>query len=502
LPIRHWIASIPESGHQNEETIVHRDVDVAAPEPPDETADGGPAGRQHYGVTLAVLAVAAMSFALLQTMVAPALPDMQQALNVSTSSITWVLTIYLLTASIATPIFGRLGDIYGKEHMMLVVLVVFGLGCLMSALSHSFPLLVAGRAVQGAGGAVFPLAFGIIRDEFPAERVATGIGLISATFGIGGGAGLVLSGLIVDHLSYEWIFWLGLAAAAVAATATWLFVPESPIKTPARIDWIGAVFLSAGLSCLLLAISEGASWGWHSGRIVGLFAAAVAILALWIVLELRISEPLVDMNLMRLRGVWTTNLCGFLIGFSMFGSFILIPRFVQTPAMAGYGFSASVTAAGVFLLPTAVIMLVAGPAAGALGTRHGFRFPLLIGCLVASAAFVSLAAAHTHKWHIYVAGTGLGLGIGFAFASMANLIVDAVPPSHTGVATGMNTIMRTIGGAMGGQIAASIVAGHIEVSGLPAESGYTAAFVLSAAMAFVAFLAGLAVPRATPTQAR
>lgn len=476
---------------------MHGETGTSMQVPPDEPADGGPADRQHYGVTLAVLAVAAMSFALLQTMVAPALPDMQQELNVSTSSITWVLTIYLLTASIATPIFGRLGDIYGKEHMLLVVLIVFALGCLLSGLSHSFALLVAGRAVQGAGGAVFPLAFGIIRDEFPAERVATGIGLISATFGIGGGAGLVVSGVLVDHLSYEWIFWLGLAAALVAATATWLFVPESPIKTPARIDWIGALALSAGLTCLLLAISEGTSWGWHSGRIVGLFAAALGILTLWVLIEVRISEPLVDMNLMRLRGVWTTNLCGFLVGFSMFGSFILIPRFVQTPTIAGYGFDASVTIAGVFLLPTAVVMLVAGPAAGALGTRHGSRLPLLIGCLVTSVAFVSLAAAHTQRWHIYLAGTGLGLGIGFAFASMANLIVDAVPPRHTGVATGMNTIMRTIGGAMGGQIAASVVAAHIQLNGLPAESGYTVAFALSAAMAFVAFLAALAVPRAS-----
>jgi EmrB/QacA subfamily drug resistance transporter len=474
--------------------MAHGDDPVGAPHSGGATGSD-PVERQHYGVTLAVLAVAAMAFALLQTMVAPALPDMQRAVHTSTSSITWVLTIYLLTASIATPIFGRLGDIFGKEHMMLAVLVVFGLGCLLSALSHSFPLLVAGRAIQGAGGAVFPLAFGIIRDEFPRDRVATGIGLISATFGIGGGAGLVLSGVIVDHLSYEWIFWLGLAAAVVAATATWLFVPESPIKTPARIDWAGAVGLSAGLACLLLAISEGSSWGWHSGRIIALFAVSVLILVVWIVLEVRISQPLVDMTLMRLRGVWTTNLCGFLIGFSMFGSFILIPRFVQTPSVAGYGFGASVTAAGVFLLPTAVVMLVAGPAAGALGTRYGFRLPLMLGSVIAGGAFVVLAAAHSERWHIYLASTGLGLGIGFAFASMANLIVEAVPPSHTGIATGMNTIMRTIGGAMGGQIAASVVAGHVQASGLPTESGYTVAFVLSAVMAFVAFLAGQAIPR-------
>lgn len=474
---------------------MHGDGDVDASALTDGSVGSGSRERQHYGVTLAVLAVAAMAYALLQTMVAPALPEMQRAVHASTSSITWVLTIYLLTASIATPIFGKLGDIFGKEHMLLAVLIVFGLGCLLSALSHSLALLIVGRAVQGAAGAVFPLAFGIIRDEFPRDKVATGIGLISATFGIGGGAGLVLSGVIVDHLSYEWIFWLGLAAAVVAAVATRLFIPESPIKTQASIDWVGAVGLSVGLACLLLAISEGPTWGWHSGRIIGLFAIAALVLAVWILLESRITQPLVDMALMRQRAVWATNLCGFLIGFSMFGSFILIPRFVQTPSTAGYGFGASVTAAGVFLLPTTVVMLVAGPGAGALGARRGPRLPLLLGAVIAGAAFVFLAVAHSERWQIYVACAGLGLGIGFAFASMANLIVDAVPPSHTGVATGMNTIMRTIGGAIGGQIAASVVAGHLQSSGLPAASGYTVAFVLSGAAAFVAYAAGLAIPR-------
>src|ERR671938_280694 len=174
------------------------------------------APRQHYGITLAVLASAALAYALLQTMVAPALPAIQHDLGVSTTSVTWVLTVYLLTASVATPVVGRLGDMYGKERLLVATLVAFGAGSLIAALSHSLGLLVAGRAVQGVGGAVFPLAFGIPRDEFPREKVATGIGLISATFGIGGGAGLVLSGVIVDHLAYEWIFWLGLIFVVIA----------------------------------------------------------------------------------------------------------------------------------------------------------------------------------------------------------------------------------------------------------------------------------------------
>jgi EmrB/QacA subfamily drug resistance transporter len=451
--------------------------------------------RQHYGLTLAVLAVAALAYALMQTMVAPALPQIQKDLGVSTTSVTWVLTIYLLTASVATPVLGRLGDILGKERVLVGVLGVFAFGSLVAALSHTLPLLVAGRAIQGAGGAVFPLAFGIIRDEFPRERVATGIGLISATFGIGGGAGLVLSGLIVDHLSYEWIFWLGFAATIVAIVATHFFVPESPVKSPAKIDWTGAVLLGVGLATGLLAISQGTAWGWGSPRIVGLLAAAVIILAIWVRFEYRHPQPLVSMQLMKLRGVWTTNLAGLLIGFGMFGSFILIPQFVQTPAAAGFGFAATVTEAGIFLLPSAAVMLFAGPIAGELGNRFGSRLPLLLGTLFASGAFALLAVAHDERWQIYLAGAIMGLGISFAFASMANLIVEAVPQENTGEATGMNTIMRTIGGALGGQVSASIVAGHIGVRGIPLESGYTEAFAISAGAVAVAFLAGLLVPR-------
>jgi EmrB/QacA subfamily drug resistance transporter len=475
-------------------------TDAGVPAASAELHDG--VARQHYGVTLAVLAVAALAYSLLQTMVAPALPAIQRDLHATTNSVTWVLTVYLLSASVATPIFGRLGDIFGKEHLMLVVLGVFAVGCLVAALSHSLAVLVAARAIQGAGGAVFPLAFGIIRDEFPRERVGTGIGLISATFGIGGGAGLVLSGLIVDRLSYEWIFWFGLAMTLAAMVATRLFVPESPVKTPARIDWGGALLLSGALVCLLLGVSHGNSWGWSSAGVLGLFGAAVAAAAAWAAYEQRVTQPLVDMRLLRQRGVWTTNLVGLLVGFGMFGSFILIPQFVQAPARAGYGFASDVTGAGLFLLPSAAVMLIAGPLAGALGNRFGSKLPLQIGSLLASSAFVLLAVAHTERWHIYLSSTLLGMGIGFAFASMANLIVQVVPQAQTGEATGMNTIMRTIGGALGAQIAASIVAGHASAAThLPTVTGYTDAFVMSAAGVFTAFLAGLAIPSRPPPDA-
>jgi EmrB/QacA subfamily drug resistance transporter len=452
------------------------------------------AKRQPYGSTLVVLLVGAMAYALSQTMVVPALPEIQRQLDTSATAVTFVLTGYLLTAAVATPIMGRLGDIFGKNRLLVVTLAVFGLGSLVSALSGSIEVLIAGRAIQGVGGAVFPLSFGIIRDEFPPERVSTGIGLISATFGIGGGAGLVLSGVIVDRLDYEWIFWLALIVVSGAIVAARRFIPESPVKSPSRIDWIGAALLSAGLVALLVAVSEGNSWGWGSVRVVSLFAFAAAVLLAWIGYEQRVPEPLVEMRMMRNRAVLTTNLTGLLVGFGMFGSFILVPQFVQIPTSAGFGFGASVTAAGLYMLPSAATLLVAAPLAGWLGGRIGSKLPLQVGTAIAAAAFVFLALVHDEPWSIYVGTSLFGLGIGFSFASMANLIVEAVDQRHTGVATGINTIMRLIGGSIGGQVAAAIVAGHVAATGLPEESGFTAAFVMSAVGVGAAFVLTFWIP--------
>jgi EmrB/QacA subfamily drug resistance transporter len=394
-----------------------------------------------------------------------------------------------------TPIAGRLGDMFGKERTLLVVLLVLAGGTLVSALANSITVLILGRVIQGTGGAIFPLAFGIIRDEFPRERVASGIGFISALLGVGGGAGIVLAGPIIEHLSYHWLFWLPLIPTAIAIVATHLFVPESPLKPGGRVSWLGAGLLSAWLVALLLGASEGPTAGWASAEVIGLFVAAAILFVVWIVVESRAPEPLVDMNMMRLRGVWTTNLAATLLGFGMYGSFITIPQFVETPASAGYGFHASVSQAGLFLVPSTIGMLAVSPFAGRIAHGVGSRVALMAGALLTMVCFVLLAAAHSMRWEIYLASIFLGAGIGLAFAALANLIVEAVPPEQTGVATGMNTIMRTIGGAIGGQVAASIIAATAVAGGLPKESGFTIAFAIAAGALFVSFLSALAVPR-------
>ncbi len=457
--------------------------------------------RPHYTVTFTLLSVAAVAYALLQSLVAPALLTIQQDLHTTASGAAWILTAYLLSASVLTPIAGRLGDMLGKKRTLVTVLAVLAAGTALAAASDSIGLMIAGRVIQGAGGAVFPLAFAIIRDEFPRERIPHGIALISAIMGIGGGLGIVLAGPIVQHLSYHWLFWLPLAGVLVAMAGIVIFVPESPFTAPGRIAPGGSVLLAGWLVALLVPVSEGPAWGWTSGRTVGLLCLAALLAAAWVRVESRSAVPLVDMRMMRLRPVWTTNLAALVLGFGMFASFVLVPEFVELPASTGFGFGASVTGAGLFMLPATTGMLLAGPVSGRLSSSVGSRTPLLLGALTSCAAFVILTFAHGAGFEVYVAMLVMGIGIGFAFASMANLIVESVPLEQTGVATGMNTIVRSIGGAIGSQVSAGILTSTRGGDGLPTEHGFTIAFAVAAAALAVGFVVALRVPARRPLAA-
>src|ERR1700753_683115 len=260
-----------------------------------------------YHLPFAALGTAALAFALLQSLIIPAIPQLEQTLHTSESGASWLLTAYLLSAAIATPILGRVGDMLGKERVIVAVLVALTVGSLLSALATSLPVMLVGRVIQGTGGAVFPLAFGIIRDEFPAERVGGAIGVMSAILGAGAGAGIVLAGPILVHLSYHWLFWIPMIMSAIATVATFVFVAESPVRAPGRINWVGAALMSGWLGTRLLAISYAPMWGWADSTVIGLLVATGALLVIWIWSENRSTSPLVDMKMMRIPAVWSTN---------------------------------------------------------------------------------------------------------------------------------------------------------------------------------------------------
>ncbi len=456
--------------------------------------------RSSYRVTFTVLLLGAISYSLLQSLVVPALPTIQHQLHTSESTVTWVLTAYLLSASIFTPILGRVGDMVGKERMLLATLVALGIGSVLGGLSHSIGLLIFARAVQGIGGGVLPLSFGIIRDEFPPDKVASGVGFIAAMIAVGGGAGIVLAGPIVSHLNFHWLFWIPLVIIVIAAVTTQLFVPESPVRTPGRINWWGAVLLSGWLVALLVAVSEAPSWGWGSARVIGLIALAVVIGVVWVVVEMRSRQPLIDMTMMRLPAVWTNNLVAFLFGMGMYSVIAFLPEYLQTPTSTGYGFGSSVIQSGLFLLPLTVAMFVFGLLSGRIAANIGSKAAVIIGSIASCGAYLMLAYASSQAWEIYTASTLLGVGLGLAFSAMSNLIVQAVSPAQTGVASGMNANVRTIGGAVGAAVMSSIVASKLLSSGYPAASGYTRGFAFLAVMTLIAAVAAVFIPTASTDQ--
>jgi EmrB/QacA subfamily drug resistance transporter len=456
----------------------------------------GQHGEGQHGdtrVILAVLSLAALAYAVLSSAVIPALPTFQRDLHASLTGVTWLLTGFLLSASVGTAIIGKLGDMYGKQRLLVWTLLVLAGGTLLAAVSGSLAVLIVARVIQGVAGGIFPLSFSIARDEFPPGRVAGSIGLMSAILGVGGGLGLVVGGLIDEHLSWHWLFWIPLPAMVLAAFCTWRYIPESSVRSAGRVNWGAAILLSTGMCCLLIAIAQTTVWGWTGLSTLALLAVGVAVCAWWIVVELRSHAPLIDMTMMRVRGVWTANLAAFLLGAGLYSWFLLLPQLAQLPRSTGFGYGASVVVAGLYLLPCAVGMGVLGSVAGRVERRFGSRRALVAGAAVSAVACGWLTITSRHPYDMLVSSALLGVGIGLAFAALGNLIVQAVPASQTGVASGMNTVLRTLGGALGGQIAATFVAAAT-VRGVPVLTGFTRTFGMSGAFLALCVVAGLLIP--------
>lgn len=447
--------------------------------------------------SLVVLGLAALSFALAQTSLIPAIGDLMTTFHTDSAGVAWTLTGYLVSAAVCTPVFGRLGDMFGKKRMLVIAMVIFAAGNVVAALADSLELVVAGRVLQGAGGGVFPLCFAIVRDEFPRERVRASIGLISAIAGIGGGLGLVLGGLLVDHASYHWIFWIGATGALLAAAGAHWLIPESPNRSPGKVDVRGAALLAVGLVAPLIAISQANRVGWTSPRTVALVLFGIVTLTVWVRVQRRTEQPLANIATLTKPPVLMTNLATLLTGFGMFGSFILVPQLAEAPVSSGYGFDASATRAGLLMLPGALSMLVAGPVSGMIGERMGSRVPLALGGLVAAFGLALLGVAHGTQLELLLFTTLLFTGIGLAFAAMPNLIVDAVSPTETGEATGFNALVRSVGSSLGSQVCGAILAGSLVAgSTVPTDAAFRTAFLISAAVAVIAALTALFIPTA------
>lgn len=461
-------------------------------------------------MVLTGLVVASLAFAVMQTLLIPVLPVLQSELGTTTEWATWTVTIYLLIGAVVTPVFSRLGDQFGKVRMTVLSLGIFMLGSLGALISWNIASLIVCRGIQGVGAAVLPLSFAIIRDQFPEEKWSVAMGTVSSVLGVGGGLGIVGAGLIADNASWRWLFVFSAVIGLAALILVGRFIPESTVRAASKVDYPGAILLSLGLGALLVALSEGNQWGWGSAAILGLFVGAAILLVVWVMVERRVPMPMVDIDVLIKRPVLFTNITAFLSGYALYSTWLILPTFYQFPSMvpdnlrslATFGFDLDVTTAGLWMLPTSAAIVLGGPVAGMIGQRVGAAIPLVLGM-----AFFAIGSAGIALWHGTAWGISLwfslgGMGIGFAFAAMPRLIVDAVPPTQTAVATGMNNVIRTVGGVVGGQIAAAIVAAHtVGNTTVSEETGYAIAFWASVIAAVVGIATALAIPRRRPSPA-
>ncbi|BBH70034.1 MFS transporter [Actinoplanes sp. OR16] len=448
------------------------------------------------GLLVLYLALGGLAFACLQSLVSPALSTIGHELGASTADTSWVVTAYLLSASVLTPILGRLGDMIGKRKVLIGVLAALAAGTLVAALAPNLTVLIVARVLQGASGAILPLSLGMVRDELPRKRVPGMVAVLSAISGIGAGIGIVAAGPIVEHLSWHWLFWLPLALVVIALFGAFFGMKESPVRTPGKLDWIGAIVLSIALVGLLMGISKGQTWGWDDAKTIGLLAVGVVGLLAFVLIELRVPEALVDIRLMRNRAVWATDLVALVMGFAMFGAFLVIPMLLQLPSALGYGFGKPVSQIGLYLLPTVIGLIVFGVVAGVLVRKFGPKPPMVLGATLVTVAFAIPAIAHDQIWHLLLSGSLTGAGIGLSFAAMSNAIIEAVPATQTGQATSVNAIARTIGSSIGTAVIAAIISAKVSPQGIPTDDAFTIAFWTCSGIAVLAIVAALLVPSA------
>lgn len=461
------------------------------------SAAPAPAARtgQHDARILVPLLMGPLIYVFMQSLVIPGIGALAASVHASRLDATWTLTAYLLSGAVTTPLAGRLGDLFGNRRILVWVLWITAAGGVLSAVATSLVPMVLGRVLAGTSTATLPLGYGIIRESLPRARLAPSIALVSGSIAIGTGMGNLIAGVVVSDLGTPWLFWLPLILTVPTCVMAQLWVPDSPARQGGSVHWRGAVAMSIALLGVLVAISESTIWGWGSPRTLGLLGLGFAALGVWVLLELGAEKPLIDMRLMALPGVWWTNLTSLLFGFGMFGAWVLIPGFVETPRSAGYGFGASITAAGLFLLPATLTMTLGGALAGRLEHRWGAKLPLIAGGTLGAVGYALLSLVHADRASIYAAFVLLGIGMGVGYALLPHLIVQAVPGEHTGGATGINVIARNLGGALGIQIGATIIAAHVRGgSALPTESGYTAAFWVCAAGGIAATVCSACIP--------
>jgi MFS family permease len=454
-------------------------------------------GSTHPRVLIAVLSAAGISVSLMQTLIIPLIPELPKLLATSPANASWAVTATLLTAAVATPVFGRLGDIYGPKRVLIACAVLLTAGSLLCAFTSALVPFIAGRGLQGLAIPIIPLGISVLRASVPAEKVGGAMGLMSSSLGVGGALGLPLSAAIAQHVNWHALFWVA-AGLGVGALALFVFlVPAVPATSSDRLDPLGAVLLAAGLVALLLGITKGRTWGWTSLTTVGMFAASLVVFAVFAAWQLRFDSPIVDLRTTVRRPVLTTNIASIGVGFAMFALSLIAPQVLELPTATGYGLGMSMLEAGLWMAPGGLAMMVTAPIAARVAAARGPRFTLVAGCLIIAGAYLGGSWLLGGGLQVLVLNVLVSIGVGFAYASMPALINAAVPVSETAAANGINALARSLGTSVSSAVIGAVLAGLTMSMGgqeVPTLEAFRVALLIAAGVAGASAVLALLIP--------
>jgi MFS family permease len=446
---------------------------------------------------IACLSFAALTGAIVAGLGSPIIYEVSVTRDVSIADAQWGLIVTLIVGAVCTPVLSRLADGRLRRNLLVGALLVVTCGSLL-AMIPTFGSLMAARSLQGFGYAMVPLTVSIAREQLEGVVLAKTLGVLSTSVAVGVGLGNPAIGLCFLVADYRLAFLLAAAVSGAAAWWVWRRVPSSSdLVGGVRVDLPGALLLGGGLTASLLVIARGNVWGWDSAPVLVLSVVGVVLLAGWVLLQLRLAAPLVDLRLATAHGVLGVNVAAFLLGMGIFGGVSVVVLVAQSPTDTGFGLGYSVFVYGVLMMPMALASLVCPGVARVLAHRIGYRTVLTIGSVTVAASFGCFAIFHGSVAHILAMMLLLGIGIGLAYSVMPALIVARTPEDRVGSATGVNQVLRLLGGAFGAAVIAMVLAAYTPAGeNGPGEAGLVVATMVSCGGAlFAAVVAWVLLPR-------
>jgi EmrB/QacA subfamily drug resistance transporter len=394
------------------------------------------------------------------TIVNLAIANIQKNLNTNLITVSWVLSAYnLVFASLLIPM-GRLADQFGRKRMFMLGMAVFSFGSLLCAISPSIEWLIGFRALQAIGAAALnPVSLAIITVVFPPQKRGAAIGVWGAAAGLAAAIGPILGGFLVENFDWRWIFFVNLPFCIVGLFMVWQFVPESKDSQATRaVDVPGFLTLTGGLFCLVLAIINGNDWGWSDGRILGLFAGAVVLLAAFFFVETRQKQPILDFSLFKIRSFSAANATIFLFSMGIQGAFLILVLYLINAQ--GY----DELGAAYALLPLPIASFVVSAIGGRFSAKLNPRYQAIAGMVILTLSFFALFTLSADSGYLDIAWREVlvGIGMGLVFTSVPNLAVGQVPRNKLGVASGALNCFRQIGFALGVAILISLFSGQVK----------------------------------------